>query len=48
VLHARVTGAEPGAAAGFGNYAAAELVARHGARLDHVADYAQIKARYRA
>lgn len=48
VLHARVNGAEPSAAAGFANFAAAELVARHGARLDHVADYVQIKARYRA
>lgn len=48
VLHARVNGAEQDAAASFGNFAAAELVARHGARLDHVADYVQIKARYPA
>ncbi|MCY4058312.1 MAG: adenosine kinase [Gammaproteobacteria bacterium] len=47
VLHARVTGAEPSTPAGFANSAAAELVARHGARLDHVEDYALIKARYR-
>ena len=48
VLHARVNGAEPSEAAGFANFAAAELVARHGARLDHVEDYVQIKATYRA
>ena len=48
VLHARVNRADPNAAAGFANFAAAELVARHGARLDQVADYVQIKARYRA
>lgn len=48
VLHARMNGAEPSAAAGFANFAAAELVARHGARLDHVADYVQIKAKYPA
>jgi len=47
VLYARVNGAEPSTAAGFANFAAAELVARHGARLDHVADYVQVKARYR-
>ena len=48
VLHARVNGAKASEAAGFGNFAAAELVAKHGARLDQVADYVQIKARYRA
>ena len=47
VLHARVNGAEPITAAGFANFAAAELVARHGARLDQVEDYALIKGRYR-
>ncbi|MCE2461443.1 MAG: adenosine kinase [Pseudomonadales bacterium] len=47
ILHARVNGAEPTAAAGFANFAAAELVTRHGARLDQVADYARIKERYR-
>ncbi|MXY56902.1 MAG: adenosine kinase [Gammaproteobacteria bacterium] len=47
VLHARINGAEPSAAARFANFAAAELVARHGARLDNVVDYAQIKASYR-
>lgn len=47
ILHARVNGAEPLEAAGFANFAAAELVARHGARLDDIADYARIKARYR-
>lgn len=46
-LYARVNGAEPTAAARFANFAAAELVARHGARLDHTADYARIKVRYR-
>ncbi len=47
VLHARVNGAEPSTAAGFANFAAAELVARHGARLDRVEDYALLKGRYR-
>lgn len=46
-LHARVNGAEPDAAASFANFAAAALVARHGARFDDVADYARIKDRYR-
>ena len=48
VLHARINGAEPSAAAAFANFAAAELVAKHGARLDHAEDYRQVKARYRA
>ena len=47
ILHASVNGAEPLAAAGFANFAAAELVARHGARLEHVEDYVRIKSRYR-
>jgi len=47
LLYARAHGAEPSAAAGFANYAAADLVTRHGARLDNVTDYARIKARYR-
>ncbi len=46
VLHATVNGAAPAAAAGFANFAAAELVAQHGARLDAIADYALIKERY--
>ena len=46
-LYARVNGAEPDAAAGFANFAAAELVARHGARFDDIADYTRIKARFR-
>ena len=46
ILHARINGAEPGPAADFANFAAAELVARHGARLDDIADYARIKVRY--
>ena len=46
-LYARVNDAEPAGAAGFANFAAAELVSRHGARLDRVADYGRIKARYR-
>ena len=45
-LYARVHDAAPVEAAGFANYAAARLVARHGARLE-AADYAAIKAEYR-
>lgn len=46
-LHALVNGAEPTAAAAFANFAAADLVGRHGARFDTVADYARVKGRYR-
>ena len=47
VIHALLEGADAVAAARFGNFAAAQLVARHGARLPSVADYAALKAKYR-
>ena len=47
VLHALLDGAEPVAAARFGNFAAARLVARHGARLANVADYVALRKEYR-
>ena len=47
VLHARINDADSGEAAGFANFAAAELVSRHGARLPGLADYAALKKRYR-
>lgn len=48
VLYARCQGATPADAGRFGNFAAAQLVARHGARLPDVAAYAAVKARFRA
>ena len=48
VIHAQVNGADALAAARFGNFAAAELVSRHGARLPAAADYAALKARFKA
>ncbi len=48
VVHALLNGAEPVAAARFGNFVAAHLVSRHGARLSTVADYAALKAMFRA
>ena len=47
VMHALQEGADPVAAARFGNFAAAELVSRHGARLPLAADYRRIKSRFR-
>ena len=47
VVHALLDGAEPAAAARFGNFAAARLVSRHGARLPSVADYVALKKEYR-
>lgn len=46
VLYARINGAEVSAAARFGNFAAAELVAQHGARLPDLASYAALKKRF--
>ena len=45
-LHALIGGAEPAQAARFGNYAAAALVARHGARLPGAEDYAALRRRF--
>lgn len=47
VLHARNGAADAKEAARFGNFAAAELVAKHGARLPDLAAYAALKRRYR-
>ena len=47
VIHARVNGADALAAAHFGNFAASELVSRHGARLPKAADYASLKGRFK-
>ena len=47
VFHALLQAAEPVAAARFGNFAAAQLVARHGARLPSIADYATLRTQYR-
>ena len=47
VAHALLNGAEPIAAARFGNFAAARLVSRHGARLPNVADYVALRKEYR-
>ena len=47
VIHALVGGVEPVAAARFGNFAAAELVSRHGARLASAGDYAALRATFR-
>ena len=46
VIYARINDSEPAAAAKFGNFAASELVARHGARLPTLASYADIKSRF--
>lgn len=46
VIYARVNDVEPAAAARFGNFAASELVARHGARLPALASYAAVKSRF--
>ena len=45
-LHALIGGAEPAQAARFANYAAAGLVARHGARLPRTEDYAALRQRF--
>lgn len=47
VVHARTDGADPLDAARFANFAAAEVVSRHGARLHRVDDYAALKRRFR-
>ena len=47
VLYAHNIGADPAQAASFANFAAAELVSRHGARLDTTAQYADLKRRFR-
>ena len=47
VIHAMQNGAEPVAAARFGNFVASHLVTRHGARLSRVADYVALKAAFR-
>ena len=46
VIYARVDGFEALTAARFGNFAAAALVARHGARLSNAASYAALKRRF--
>ena len=46
-LHALTEGAAPPEAARFANFAAAALVAQHGARLRGVADYAALRRRFR-
>ena len=45
-FHARVSGAAPRDAARFANFAAAELVSKHGARLPGLKAYAALKRRY--
>lgn len=47
VIHARVNDADAVAAARFANFAAAELVSRHGARLPNAAMYAALKAHFK-
>jgi len=47
VIHASVNGAGPADAARFGNFAASHLVSKHGARLDTVDDYTELKRRFR-
>lgn len=46
-LHALTGGAEPADAARFANYAAAALVAKHGARLPTASAYAELRGSYR-
>ena len=46
-IHALGRGAEPVAAARFANFAAAALVAQHGARLPSVGDYQQLRRRFK-
>lgn len=46
VIRATEQGAAPLAAARFGNFAAAELVSRHGARLRLASDYLALQARF--
>ncbi len=48
VVHARTEGADPVDAARFANFAAAEVVGKHGARLHGIDDYAALKRRFRA
>lgn len=48
VLYAQCNGADEWEAARFGNFAAAALVARHGARLPDAAAYRKVKAAFRA
>ena len=48
VVHARAHGADPLDAARFANFAAAEVVSKHGARLHGIDDYAALKRRFRA
>ena len=48
VLYAQCNGAEAWEAARFGNFAAAALVAQHGARLPGTAAYRKVKAAFRA
>ena len=45
-LHARTQSATPGDAARFANFAAAELVSKHGARLPGLAAYASLRQRF--
>ena len=47
VIRATLQGAPALAAARFGNFAAAELVSRHGARLHLASDYLDLQARFR-
>ena len=47
VIHARVNDADAATAARFANFAAAELVSRHGARFPNAAMYAALKARFK-
>ncbi len=46
-IHARADDADPATAAKFANFAAADLVSRHGARLRGSADYLALKRRFR-
>ena len=46
-IHALARGAEPVAAARFANFAAAALVAQHGARLPSVGDYQKLRQRFK-
>lgn len=47
VVYARGEGADPVDAARFANFAAAQVVANHGARLEEIDDYAALKGRFR-
>lgn len=45
-IYACIRGADPASAARFGNFAAAALVAKHGARFPNAANYAELQRRF--